>query len=127
MGTTLSHETKISSRQVKPSLIKAIHSKEQWKSHFNASKDSNKLLVIDFTATWCGPCRSMEPILDEFAEKYSDVEFIQIDVDELLDVAAEFGVNAMPTFLLLKKGNQVDKVVGASKDDLQKKIEKHRK
>ncbi|KAK4402918.1 Thioredoxin H2 [Sesamum angolense] len=58
-------------------------------------------------------------------EKYTDVEFIKLDVDELHDIAEEFGVQAMPTFILIKKGKEVDKVVGAKKDDLQKKIEKH--
>ena len=103
----------------------------------------------------------MEPAIKEFAAKYTDVEFIKIDVDELMvwfhfpfstifflavklnninkyvlvykmngkkkqDVAQEFGVQAMSAFLLIKKGQEVDKVVGAKKEDLQKKIEKHR-
>lgn len=123
-------------------------------------------MVIDFTATWCGPCRLLEPTLNEFAAKYTDVEFVKIDVDELpvllfyfkdinddfqfssssscsfstkemtrnflckmnekQDVANEFGVEAMPSFQLTKKGKLVDKVVGVKKEELQKKIEKHR-
>ncbi|KAL0336293.1 UNVERIFIED_CONTAM: Thioredoxin H2 [Sesamum radiatum] len=83
-------------------------------------------IVIDFTASWCGPCQYIQPAINDFAEKYTDVEFIKLDVDELHDVAEEFGVQAMPTFILIKKGKEVDKVVGAKKDDLQKKIEKHR-
>ncbi|XP_015894861.1 thioredoxin H2 [Ziziphus jujuba] len=128
MGIQLSHIHEVQdSCQEKPSRVKALHTKDQWKNQFNACKNSDKLLVIDFTATWCGPCRFMEPILNEFVDKYSDVEFVKVDVDELPDVATEYGVQAMPTFLLLKRGNQVDRVVGASKDDLQEKIEKHRK
>ncbi|MCI19673.1 thioredoxin h2-like [Trifolium medium] len=68
----------------------------------------------------------MEPILDAMSNEYTDVEFIKIDVDELSDVAKEFNVDAMPTFVFLKKGKEVDKVVGAKKDELHKKIEKHR-
>ncbi|KAL2543064.1 Thioredoxin H2 [Abeliophyllum distichum] len=83
-------------------------------------------MVIDFTATWCGPCRYMEPAMNEFAAKYTDVEFIKIDVDELEDVAQEFEVHVLPTFLLIKKGIEVDKHVGANKQELRKKIEKHR-
>ncbi|KAK9277023.1 hypothetical protein L1049_006562 [Liquidambar formosana] len=103
-----------------------FHSKARWKAHFDASKESGKLMVIDFTATWCGPCRLLEPTLNEFAAKYTDVEFVKIDVDELPDVANEFGVEAMPSFQLTKKGKLVDKVVGVKKEELQKKIEKHR-
>lgn len=114
--------------------------------------------MIDFTASWCGPCQLILPAINEFAEKYTDVDFIKIDVDELdvssffpieitltinvtspltdidligdelckQDVAQEFGVQAMPTFILMKKGKEIDKVVGAKKEDLQTKIEKHR-
>lgn len=84
-------------------------------------------MVIDFTAAWCAPCRHMEPTIKEFAERFKDVEFIKIDVDTLTDVAKEYGVEAMPTFILLKNGKVVDKVVGARREDLQKKIEKYSK
>ncbi|XP_009803170.1 thioredoxin H2-like [Nicotiana tabacum] len=112
--------------QVKRSQVIAFHSSSKWKLHFDSLKDTNKLVVIDFTATWCGPCKYMEPIMNDFAAKYTDVEFVKIDVDELDKVAEEYGVQAMPTFVLIKKGKVVDKVVGADKDGLKKKIEKHR-
>ncbi|XP_057777085.1 thioredoxin H2-like [Salvia miltiorrhiza] len=104
----------------------AFHSSAKWKLHFEAAKQTSKLIVVDFTASWCGPCKQILPAINEFAEKYADVDFIKIDVDELDDVAEEYGVQAMPTFILIKKGKQVDKIVGAKKDDLQNKIEKHR-
>ncbi|CAN4124369.1 unnamed protein product [Withania somnifera] len=68
----------------------------------------------------------MEPVLNDFAAKYTDVEFVKIDVDELADVSQEYGVQAMPMFVLIKKGKVVDKIVGADKDGLKMKIEKHR-
>ncbi|XP_019170748.1 PREDICTED: thioredoxin H2-like [Ipomoea nil] len=110
----------------KKPLVTAFHSSSQWKLHFDNSKQTNKLMVIDFTATWCGPCKRMEPTINEFAAQYTDVEFVKIDVDELPDVAQYFEVQAMPTFVLVKNGNVIDKVVGADKDVLQKKILKHR-
>ncbi|CAL5355144.1 unnamed protein product [Camellia sinensis] len=108
------------------SQVLAFHSSARWRAHFEASKATAKLMVIDFTASWCVPCRFMEPTINEFAAKYTDVEFIKIDVDELMDVAQEFGVQAMPTFILIKKGRVIDKVTGVKKEELQKKIEKHR-
>ncbi|KAL2510188.1 Thioredoxin H2 [Forsythia ovata] len=126
MGANVSDRNETSESSTKKGGVIAFHSSSKWRIYFEASKQTSKLIVIDFTASWCGPCRYMEPAINEFAEKYSDAEFIKIDVDELDDVAQEFGVKAMPTFLLIKKGKEVDKLVGAKKDDLQKMIEKHR-
>ncbi|TMW88407.1 hypothetical protein EJD97_018599 [Solanum chilense] len=112
--------------QLKRSQVIAFHSSTKWKLHFDSLKNTNKLVVIDFTATWCGPCKYMEPVLNDFATKYTDVEFVKIDVDELDDVAQEYGVQSMPTFVLIRKGKVVDKIVGADKDGLKMKIEKHK-
>ncbi|CAJ2678776.1 thioredoxin H2 [Trifolium pratense] len=108
------------------SRVKIIHSLARWQLDFNEFKESQTLVVIDFSATWCGPCRFMEPILDAMSNEYTDVEFIKIDVDELSDVAKDLNVQAMPTFVLLKKGKEVDRVIGAKKDELQNKIREHR-
>lgn len=108
------------------SRVIAFHSHNKWQLHFNSLKESNKLLVVDFAASWCGPCKFMEPTVKNMASKYTDVEFVKLDVDEVSDVAQEFGVQAMPTFLLLKQGKEVDRVVGAKPDELEKKILKHR-
>ncbi|KAI5558763.1 hypothetical protein POPTR_017G076700v4 [Populus trichocarpa] len=106
--------------------VTAFHSSARWQLHFNSIKNTNQLMVIDFAASWCGPCKHMEPAVHAMAAKFTDVQFAKIDVDELPDVAQEFGVQAMPTFVLVKKGNEVDRVVGAQKEELQRKIEKHR-
>ncbi|KAK4426183.1 Thioredoxin H2 [Sesamum alatum] len=108
------------------SRVIAFHSSHRWQLHFNSSKQLNKLIVVDFSATWCGPCKFMEPVFNNLSAKYSDVDFVKIDVDELSDVSREFGVQAMPTFLLLKQGKEVERVVGAKKDELEQKILKHR-
>ncbi|KAK6160039.1 hypothetical protein DH2020_003420 [Rehmannia glutinosa] len=95
-------KTNISAPTKKGQLI-AFHSSAKWKIHFEASKQTLKLIVIDFTASWCGPCQFIQPAINEFAEKYTDVEFIKIDVDEMNDVAQEFKVHVMPTFILIKR------------------------
>ncbi|XP_039065657.1 thioredoxin H-type-like isoform X2 [Hibiscus syriacus] len=79
---------------------------------------SMKLVVVNFTASWCGPSRSMIPILVELAEKLPHVIFFKT-------VTRDFDVEALPTFILLKQGNIVDKVVGACKDELKQKITFH--
>ncbi|CAM8881750.1 unnamed protein product [Rhodiola kirilowii] len=101
-----------------------FHSTSQFRAHIKASKSSKKLMVIDFSASWCGrgPCRYTEPLIIELADKYSEVDFIKIDVDELPAVSRDFGIQAMPTFVLLKNGKEVDKVVGANMDELQWKL-----
>ncbi|GLT40017.1 hypothetical protein SLA2020_141770 [Shorea laevis] len=106
--------------------IVECQSKSQWEAEFEASKLSNKLLMIDFTATWCGPCKRMEPVIEDWAARYPDVQFIKIDVDRLEDVARAFGVDVLPAYVFLKKGKEIDRVVGVKKDELERKIEKHR-
>ncbi|TYJ17038.1 hypothetical protein E1A91_A09G023800v1 [Gossypium mustelinum] len=108
------------------SRLSTFHSAPRWQLHFNSVKESPKLMVIDFSASWCGPCKFMEPVLNEMAAKFTDVDFVKLDVDELPDVAQEFGVQAMPTFVLVKQGKEVDRVVGAQKNELEKKVEKNR-
>ncbi|KAI3894281.1 hypothetical protein MKX03_001828 [Papaver bracteatum] len=107
------------------SRVQAFHSSSEWKNHFNSVKGSNQLMVIDFTATWCGPCKFMAPVFSELSERFPDAIFVKIDVDELPDVSREFGVQAMPTFILLKQGKEVDKIVGAKRDELEKKVALH--
>ncbi|XP_020213637.1 thioredoxin H2-like [Cajanus cajan] len=108
------------------SRVQAFHSSPRWHLYFNQIKDSPKLVVIDFSASWCGPCKFIEPAIHAMSQNFTDVDFVKIDVDELSEVAQEYGVQAMPTFVLLKKGKEIDNVVGAKKEELEKKIEKHR-
>jgi len=82
-------------------------------------------LVVDFWATWCGPCRMIAPVISELAEKYDGKVVVgKCDVEENDDLAAEFGIRNIPTILFFKNGQIVDKMVGAaSKAVLEAKFE----
>ena len=82
-------------------------------------------LVVDFWATWCGPCRMIAPIVEELAKEYDGkINVGKCDVEECDELAAEFGIRNIPTLLFFKNGQVVDKMVGAvSKAKLQEKFE----
>ena len=83
--------------------------------NFEQLKGGEQPLVVDFWATWCGPCRMVAPIISEMAEKYDGRIVVgKCDVEENDDVAAEFGVRNIPTVLFFKGGKLVDKMVGAA-------------
>ncbi|ONK75738.1 uncharacterized protein A4U43_C03F20020 [Asparagus officinalis] len=93
----------------------ACHSVQEWTQQLEQANQSKKLVVVDFTASWCGPCRMMAPIVSELAKKFTDVLFLKVDVDELKTVAQDWAIEAMPTFVFVKEGTIIDKVVGANK------------
>lgn len=74
---------------------------------------SDKLVVMDFFATWCVPCQMMSEVLHEVEKMYEDkIEVYKVDVDETQDIAIRYGVTAMPTLILFKDGNEVERNVG---------------
>ena len=62
--------------------------------------------VVDFSATWCGPCKMIEPVLEELSEEMGDIEFYNADVDENMDIAMNFGIQSIPAVLIFKDGKQ---------------------
>uniref|UniRef100_A0A8C0N3R9 Thioredoxin n=1 Tax=Canis lupus familiaris TaxID=9615 RepID=A0A8C0N3R9_CANLF len=82
----------------------------------------DKLVVVDFSATWCGPCKMIKPFFHSLSEKYSNVVFLEVDVDDCQDVASECEVKCMPTFQFFKKGQKVGEFSGANKEKLEATI-----
>ena len=74
---------------------------------------SEKLVLLDFWASWCGPCRMVSPIVDEIAAERSDIKVCKINVDEQPELAARFGVMSIPTLVVMKNGKVINQTVGA--------------
>jgi thioredoxin 1 len=84
----------------------------------------DKLLLLDFTAAWCGPCQRMVPVLETLSSKYINTLIIKVDVDEHSEIAEYFKVSAMPTFVFIKNREVVERVCGADAKKLEEAITK---
>ena len=73
---------------------------------------SSDIVLVDFFATWCGPCRMLGPVLEEMANDRSDIDIVKMDVDECPDIAKNYGIMSVPSLLLFKNGSLVSKKVG---------------
>lgn len=75
--------------------------------------ESDKPVLMDFWASWCGPCRMVAPILDEIADENPDIKVAKINVDEEQELAAQFGIMSIPTMVVMKDGKAVNQAAGA--------------
>ena len=100
--------------------------KELTKGNFNEAILSNKYVLVDFWAAWCGPCRMVSPVIDQIAEEYDGKIVVgKVNVDTEGELAAEYAVVSIPTVVLFKDGKPVEKLVGAhSADDYADMIDK---
>ena len=97
-------------------------------SVINGSKDnfekevlkSEKKVLVDFNATWCGPCKMMGPIIEELSEEMKDIKFVSVDVDDEDELAETYGVSSIPCLVLFEDGKEVSRNVGfMPKDELE--------
>jgi thioredoxin 1 len=81
---------------------------------FDSLLEGEKLVIVDFWATWCGPCRMLSPLLDEVEEEMSDkITVVKVNVDDADEIAMRYRIMSIPTLLFFKNGQIVDKTVGA--------------
>ncbi len=91
-------------------------------AEFNTLIAGDKLLVVDFTASWCPPCRRIAPMFEAWAAEFPDAILVKVDVDEAADIAAECGISCMPTFQFFKNGSMITKIEGANPPAIKAKI-----
>ena len=97
-------------------------------SEFRSSVEGSKgVVVVDFFATWCGPCNMLGPVFAELGEEMKDkARFVKVDIDESLEIAQQFNVSTVPTMLIFKDGKPVDRLIGfMPKENLKNKIESY--
>ncbi|GAA0865487.1 thioredoxin [Paraclostridium tenue] len=94
---------------------------------FRGAVEENKgVVVVDFFATWCGPCKMLAPVFESVSEELNDAKFVKVDIDESLELAQKYGISTVPTMMIFKDGKVVDTLVGfMPKDSLKAKVEAH--
>jgi len=91
-----------------------------------ALTNSRGLLVVDFYATWCGPCKMLSPVLEELNNEMEDVQFVKIDVDESRGLSEQYRIKSVPTMMIFKRGKLVDTMTGfVPKNKLKQKLQRH--
>lgn len=111
-----------SEQSVSHGSVHTITNHQEWDAKISEANRTGKIVVVDFSAAWCGPCKMIAPLYIELSQKYPQLIFLKVDVDEMRELSATWDVQAMPTFVFIKNGKQIDKLVGANKPELEKKI-----
>jgi thioredoxin len=89
----------------------------------SALGSTSELVVVDYYATWCGPCKMMKPVLEQLSIAYPKSRFLAVNIDEVGSLAKKANVTSLPTMVAYKRGVEVDRLVGADKNGLIKMVE----
>ncbi|XP_022906157.1 thioredoxin-2-like [Onthophagus taurus] len=100
----------------------AVHIKDKDDFSTKLTDAGDSLVVVDFFATWCGPCKMIAPKLEELAKENSNILVLKVDVDECEDIAMEYNITSMPTFIFIKSKKVVQQFSGANYDKLKQMI-----
>lgn len=93
------------------------------KNLLEENKTSGKVVIIDFYAEWCGPCRTLGPVLNDIASENSDIDVVKVNVDDNSELSAEFKIRSIPAVFIFKGGEKINQFVGMkSKEDILKLI-----
>jgi len=106
-----------------PSLVQDIHTVDEFNNAITAA--GTKLVIIDFSATWCGPCKAIAPVFAQLSHKYPNIVFLKVDVDEITQIADAAGVRGVPTFVFMKNAVKVESFSGADGNKLETTIHKY--
>ncbi|KAL4272929.1 hypothetical protein GQ457_13G002660 [Hibiscus cannabinus] len=110
------------SKKPKSRVVK-IDSEQSWDFFITQANKQGCPVMVHFTAAWCVPSVAMSPLFEELALSYQDVLFLSLDVDDVKGAASKMGITAMPTFLLMKQGTEINKLVGANPNEIKKMID----
>lgn len=105
------------------SNITLVTDVNKWKEKLSEADEAGKIVLVNFSADWCSPCRDVLPVFRSLAEKYTTIMFLIVDVDELAEFSTSWEIKATPTFFFLKNGRELDKLVGANKEELQRRTD----
>ena len=116
----ISQENKVSNNQKEENDMVIKVSSENFE---NEVLKSEKTVLIDFYADWCGPCQMLSPIVKKVAEENEDIKVVKLNIDEEQDLAIEYGVMSIPTLVVVKNGQEVNRVIGlVSKSEVEELI-----
>ncbi|KAL8096067.1 hypothetical protein AgCh_037140 [Apium graveolens] len=105
------------------SNITLVTDVDVWEEKLSEADEAGKIALVNFSADWCTPCRDVLPVFRSLAEQYTSLMFLIVDVDELPDLSTSWEIKATPTFFFLKDGCELDKLVGANKEELRRRTE----
>ena len=90
--------------------------------NFQEKISQNQLVVVDFNADWCSPCRKLEPVFQALAKQHPECRFISVDVDDNEEIANNYSINSLPTVVLFREGKEMKRIVGYQPDSLKKAV-----